>query len=55
MRIELEKRAEPRPCSSMTFLSPLIALALTGGDQRALFALLGKDPLRRSTSSSSSR
>lgn len=41
--IVLEKRAEPS--LAMTFLSPLVAIALTLASSAAIFAALGKDPL----------
>lgn len=41
--IALEKRAEPS--LAMTFLSPLLAIALTLTSSAAIFAALGKDPL----------
>lgn len=41
----LKLEARPQPSRAMSFLSPLIALALTVVVAAALFAALGKDPL----------
>jgi simple sugar transport system permease protein len=42
----LKLEARPQPSKAMSFLSPLLALAITVVIGIVLFALLGKDPLR---------